>query len=82
MRRTANKLDKLNWDKRACAVFLLCATARLLSAQTFTTLHSFDVTDGQNPYAGLVQGINGDTGQPRAAGLTSGRSSKSRRVVR
>ena len=31
-----------------------------LPAQTFTTLHSFEVTDGQNPYAGLVQGINGD----------------------
>ena len=29
-------------------------------AQTFKTLHSFDVTDGQYPEAGLVQGTNGD----------------------
>jgi uncharacterized repeat protein (TIGR03803 family) len=31
-----------------------------MSAQTFTTLQSFDLTDGANPEAGLVQGINGN----------------------
>jgi uncharacterized repeat protein (TIGR03803 family) len=35
-------------------------TAVALPAQTFRTLHSFDNTDGANPYAGLVQGTNGD----------------------
>src|SRR5208283_4124834 len=29
-------------------------------AQTFKTLHSFDVTDGQYPEAGLVQATNGE----------------------
>lgn len=31
-----------------------------LSAQTFTTLHSFDGTDGSQVFAGLVQAVNGD----------------------
>jgi uncharacterized repeat protein (TIGR03803 family) len=51
----------MNWRKRAGAVFALCAmTAIALTAQTFTTLYSFDGTDGQHPDAGLVQATNGD----------------------
>jgi uncharacterized repeat protein (TIGR03803 family) len=54
-------LSKLNWRKRACAVLVLCvATAIALPAQTFTTLVSFDGTDGNNAFAGLVQATNGD----------------------
>jgi uncharacterized repeat protein (TIGR03803 family) len=42
-------------------VLALCGvTALALPAQTFTTLHSFDGTDGSLPYAGLVQATNGD----------------------
>ena len=46
----------------ALAVVLLSAviTTQVAQAQTFTTLHSFDGTDGSYPYAGLVQATNGD----------------------
>jgi len=43
------------------ALLLLCATTAIaLHGQTFTTLHSFDGTDGKVPEAGLVQATNGN----------------------
>jgi uncharacterized repeat protein (TIGR03803 family) len=39
---------------------LCCVLSLLASAQTFTTLHSFSETDGGNPYAGLIQGLDGN----------------------
>jgi uncharacterized repeat protein (TIGR03803 family) len=54
-------MGKLNWGMKACGVFLLwAATAAALPAQTFTTLHSFNGTNGSEPYAGLVQGTDGN----------------------
>jgi len=61
MKRAADALAKLNWGKRTCTVSLLCAaTAILLPAQTFTTLHSFDGTDGDGYTSALVQGTDGN----------------------
>jgi len=53
MKRIATALGNLNQQKRAYAVFALCAaTAMALPAQTFTSLHSFDVMDGGYPNSG------------------------------
>jgi uncharacterized repeat protein (TIGR03803 family) len=54
-------MGKLGWCKKAYAACLLCATTAIpLPAQTFTTLHSFDSTDGSEPSAALVQATNGN----------------------
>jgi uncharacterized repeat protein (TIGR03803 family) len=53
------RLGKLNRRKRPCAVLALCAaTAIALPAQTFTTLFTFDGTNGGGP-GPLVQATNG-----------------------
>jgi uncharacterized repeat protein (TIGR03803 family) len=50
----------LNWSVKAYCAFLFWSTmAVALPAQTFTTLHSFDNTDGLGP-SGLVQATNGN----------------------
>lgn len=67
------------WYRRACGLLLLGAAAAVTAgAQTLTTLHSFDYTDGGNPYAGLTQGTNGSLygaayagGEPTAPGPCS-----------
>src|SRR6202167_4681567 len=60
--RIGNAFGKLNWGKRACAVFALCATTAIASpAQTFTTLVNFNGTNGAQPYLmSLVQGRDGN----------------------
>jgi uncharacterized repeat protein (TIGR03803 family) len=47
--------------KTVCAVFLFCAVATIgSSAQTFTSIHSFDGNDGALPNGGVVQGMDGN----------------------
>jgi len=53
-------MGKPDWAKRACGLFVLCATTAIASpAQTFTTLHSFDGKDGREDEAALVQATDG-----------------------
>jgi uncharacterized repeat protein (TIGR03803 family) len=61
--RQAVRVSKPNWWKTACAVCVVCAaTAIALPAQTFTftTLLSFDGTDGSAPAAAPVQAVDGN----------------------
>jgi uncharacterized repeat protein (TIGR03803 family) len=47
--------------KNIGACFLLCASAAISSsAQTFTTLFTFDDTNGRNPEGTLLQGLDGN----------------------
>ena len=54
-------MTNLSWWKKTCAVLLLCAATAIASqAQTFTTLASFNGTNGQAPfYVSLIQGPDG-----------------------
>src|SRR5208282_2413489 len=59
--RKRRRIGKLSEWKRACAVFMLCAAAAIASpAQTFTSLFSFDGTDGSDPYPMSFQGLDGN----------------------
>jgi len=61
MRRVGNAFGRLKDGTKGYAVFALCATTAIaLQAQTFATLHSFDYTDGEEPFGALVQAKNGD----------------------
>jgi len=55
------ELEKIGFLERAGVVSVLCVAAAIASpAQTFTTLHSFDGTDGRDPDSALVQGTDGN----------------------
>jgi uncharacterized repeat protein (TIGR03803 family) len=66
-------MRKFNWMTNACGVFLLWAmAAAALSAQTLTTLLSFDGTNGAQPEAALVQGTDGNFyGTTRTGGVNT-----------
>ena len=84
----------LGWARRRCVaavysvgLLLLCFAAPIrVHAQTLTTLHSFDNTDGAVPLTGLVQANNGNFYGTTAGGggppMTMGLCSKSPRRAR
>jgi uncharacterized repeat protein (TIGR03803 family) len=72
MEASMRRVHRLQW---VLAVFLFCAaTATSLRAQTFTTLASFDKTDGKYPVnVALVQGFDGNFyGTTNAGGAGNG----------
>jgi len=59
--------------RMVCVFLAFLSLALSLSAQTFTTLHSFDYTDGAGPFTGMVQGTDGNLfGVTSAQGPYSG----------
>ena len=46
--------------RMACVFGGFLSLVLSMSAQTLTTLHSFDVTDGEDPIAGLIQATDGN----------------------
>jgi uncharacterized repeat protein (TIGR03803 family) len=55
-------MKKSSFLKMICIVFIFCVMTVVASlAQTFTSLASFDLTNGENPeYVSLVQGLDGN----------------------
>ena len=59
--RSRQRRSEPDWWRRAGAACVLSAVAALAAnAQTFTSLFSFDYTDGYGPAAALVQATNGN----------------------
>jgi hypothetical protein len=48
------------WKATSFIVMLWAAAGIAAQAQTFTTLATFDITNGAYPYGTLVQGLDGN----------------------
>lgn len=53
-------MTKLSSCMKVFALLFLAGAAVPLLAQKLTTLHSFENSDSYFPYAGVIQGTNGD----------------------
>ena len=59
--RKGGGMKKLSLSKIVCMAFMFWAAMAIASpAQTFTTLFSFDQTNGANPQSSLIQGTDGN----------------------
>jgi uncharacterized repeat protein (TIGR03803 family) len=69
-------LSELGGWKNVCALFLFCVAVAIASpAQTFTSLVTFDNTNGSNPTDSLVQGVDGNLyGTTTTGGMAYGRA--------
>ena len=71
--KEGDKIDKLGLLKRVSIIFVVCADTAVGSlAQSFSTLFSFNSSDGANPKAGLVQGADGNFYGTTATGGSNG----------
>jgi uncharacterized repeat protein (TIGR03803 family) len=71
--RFVGSTGKFGLARTASLLFAFCIAAVIASpAQTFTTLASFDGTNGASSYAGLVQGTNGNFYGTTLGGGTNG----------
>ena len=71
-RRKAGIEGQFSFLRMAGVVLVICAAATIASAQTVTTLASFDITNGADPFTGLVQGTDGNFYGTTQAGGASG----------
>ncbi|MGA8212564.1 MAG: choice-of-anchor tandem repeat GloVer-containing protein [Candidatus Sulfotelmatobacter sp.] len=55
-------MNKFSLLKTASFIFVFCTAATIASygQATFTSLVSFEGTNGANPYSSLIQGIDGN----------------------
>ena len=66
-------MAKLSFWKKADIILLLCAATVIAApAQTFTSLHSFNNTDGGSPTAALIEGNDGNIYGTTTGGGSSG----------
>lgn len=58
--RKAGAMEMLSLSTVVSIVSMLCITSTIASAQTYTVLASFNVTNGANPSSSLIQGLDGN----------------------
>jgi len=72
MRRGKRGIEEQSSCWKMAGVVLVICAATMASTQTVTTLASFDISNGADPFTGLVQGTDGNFyGTTQAGGASS-----------